>query len=143
MFSSKYFLIENHHASDAVVNKTRVVKTNRYNSAFVAYLHSLSSVCLLMFSVPYEFTEFSWLADKLQIKYQTCILLVYAETPRIAHCAGLTLQFLLSHYLALTFFFPPRKELQPVFHQTVYHGVFTVLCTVLSSLFVLLIAILY
>ena len=36
-----------------------------------------------------------------------------------------------------------RKVLQPVFHQTVYHGVFTVLCTVLSSLIVLFIAILY
>jgi hypothetical protein len=36
-----------------------------------------------------------------------------------------------------------RKGLQPVFHQTVYHGVFTVLCTVLSSLIVLFRAILY
>jgi hypothetical protein len=30
-----------------------------------------------------------------------------------------------------------------VFHQTVYHGVFTVLRTVLSSLIVLFIAVLY
>ena len=75
MFSSKYeyFIIENHHASDAVVNEIRVVKTARYNSAFVAYLHSLSSVCLLMFSVPNEFTEFSQLTNKVQIKYQTFI----------------------------------------------------------------------
>jgi len=41
------------------------------------------------------------------------------------------------------FFLFARKELQPVFHQTVYHGLFTVLCTVLSRLVLLFIAILY
>jgi hypothetical protein len=40
------------------------------------------------------------------------------------------------------FFLFTRKEIQPVFHQTVYRGVFTVLRTVLSSLIVLFIAIL-
>jgi len=85
--------LKNHHASDAVVNKPRFVKTDRYNSAFVAYLYRVSSVFLLMFSVPYEFTEFSYLINKLQIEYHTCILLLYAETPPIAHCAGLTLEF--------------------------------------------------
>jgi hypothetical protein len=41
------------------------------------------------------------------------------------------------------FFLFTRKRLQPVFHQTVYHGLFTLLCTDLKSLIVLFIAILY
>jgi len=41
------------------------------------------------------------------------------------------------------FFLFTRKRLQHVFHQTVHYGVFTVLSTVLRSLIVLFIAILY
>ena len=47
----------------------------------------------------------------------------------------------ISLFLLLLLF--ARKGLQPVFHQVVYHRVFTLLCTVLSSLVVLFIAILY
>jgi hypothetical protein len=50
---------------------------------------------------------------------------------------------ILKNRYKLGFCFFTKEGLQPVFHQTEYRGVFTVLCTVLSTLIVLFVAILF